>query len=192
MSAPIEIISGQLLLPGPYVLPLQLAMLALLLLVATAIDLRERRIPNWLVAGGIVGAISFHIISPQGEGASFAFSGLAVGTAALLPMYMLRAMGAGDVKLMGMIGAFLGVGGVFGVVLASLAAGGLLALAMAAGKRMLPQLLANLRGMLIMYHSGHVIGTKARPVRPAASVGNMPYAVAITAGTLAQLTFLHF
>jgi prepilin peptidase CpaA len=170
---------------------LQLVALAVLLLVATVVDVRERRIPNWLVATGLVVAISFHALAPHGEGIFFALSGLAVGLATLLPMYVLRVMGAGDVKLMGMIGAFLGMSEVLGVVLASMVAGGVFALAMAVGKRMLPQLFANLRGMLFMYHIGQVTGEKAIPMSPAASVGNMPYAAAITVGTLVQLTLLH-
>jgi prepilin peptidase CpaA len=188
----IETSSGDFHLPGEYVLPLQFGVLVLLLIIATVVDVRERRIPNWLVASGMLSALAFHGISPQGEGIAFALSGLALGLAALLPLYMLRVMGAGDVKLMGMTGAFLGVGGVLGTMLASLAAGGILALAMAAGKRMLPQLLANLRGILMQYHISHITRDISGIVRPAASVGSMPYAVAITAGTLAQLTFLHY
>lgn len=192
MASLIDISAGQLLLPGAYVLPLQLGMLALLLVVATVVDVRERRIPNWLVASGMVAGLAFHMISPQGNGVVFALSGLAVGIAALLPMYVLRMMGAGDVKLMGMIGAFLGTTGVIGAVLASMAAGGILALTIAVGKRMLPELLANLHGMLIQYHVRHITRTTGQSLRPAASVGNMPYAVAITAGTLAQLTLLRY
>lgn len=188
----LDLAAGQLLLPGAYVLPLQLALLVLLLLVATTVDVRERRIPNWLVASGMVAALAFHGIAPQGQGLLFALSGLSVGIATLLPMYALRVMGAGDVKLMGMIGAFLGVYGVIGAVLASMAAGGLLALAMAAGKRMLPQMIANLGDMMRQVHIKKMIGPAAAPMSPVASVGKMPYAVAITAGTLAQLTLLQY
>lgn len=184
--------SGQLSLTEQYAIPLQLALLVLLLLVAVVIDVRERRIPNWLVATGTVGAIAFHALSPHGHGTVFALSGLAVGIATLLPMYALGVMGAGDVKLMGMIGAFLGMTGVLGAVLASMAAGGIFALVLATGKRMLPQMLANLREMLKERHICHVTGAPVTSIPPPASVGNMPYAVAITAGTLVQLCFLKY
>lgn len=186
----IEISTGQLRLPGAYVLPLQLAVMVLLLLAATVVDVRERRIPNRLVACGVAGALAFHTLAPQGAGAIFALSGLAVGIATLLPMYVMRVMGAGDVKLMGMIGAFLGMDGVLGAVLASMVAGGMFALALAAGKRMLPELLGNLRGMLIQQHINRVTHTRSAALPAGTSVGNMPYAVAITAGTLAQLVFM--
>ncbi|QOL51771.1 A24 family peptidase [Massilia litorea] len=191
MPALIEITTGQLRLSGLYIVPIQIGVLVLLLLIATAVDIRERRIPNWLVATGMTGALAFHSISLQGEGAVFALSGLAVGMATLLPMYALGVMGAGDVKLMGMIGAFLGMDGVFGAVLASMAAGGLLALGFAACKRMLPQMFINLLDILRHFHIKHMTRSITAPMAPVASIGKMPYAVAITAGTLAQLTFLH-
>lgn len=178
-------------MPGAYVVPLQLAMLVVLLLAATAVDVRERRIPNRLVASGMLGAIAFHALSPHGEGSLFALSGLAVGMATLLPMYALGVMGAGDVKLMGMTGAFLGMYGVLGAVLASMVAGGIFAVAIAAGKRMLPQLLANLRDLAAYHQIRHMTRAMPEAMPAAPSVGKMPYAVAITAGTLAQLTFLH-
>lgn len=178
---------------GAFNLPPQALLLVLLLFAATVVDLRERRIPNCLVATGIAAAFAFHILAPQqGEGIVFALSGLAVGMATLLPMYLLRLMGAGDVKLMGMIGAFLGMSGAVGAVLASMAAGAALALATAAGKRMLPQLFANLRGIVVQCHISQMTHDLSGIVRPAASVGNMPYAVAITAGTLVQLFFLRY
>jgi prepilin peptidase CpaA len=164
----------------------------LLLLLATAVDLRERRIPNKLVASGIIVALAFHIFASQGQGILFALSGLSVGMAMLMPMYALRVMGAGDVKLMGMIGAFLGAESVLGAALASMAAGGFLGIAMAAGKRMLPQMLANVGDIVRQFHIKQMIGPGVSPMAPVASVGKMPYAVAITAGTLIQLTVLRY
>lgn len=187
-----DMTSGQLHLPGNHMLPLQLALLILLLFVATLVDVRERRIPNWLVATGMAGGLAFHIFSPQGAGAAFALPGIAVGMVTLLPMYAMRVMGAGDVKLMGMIGAFLGMYGVLGAVLASMVAGGVLAIAFAVSKRMVPQMLANLRDIVTHHHIQQMTGDIRGSLPPAPSIGKMPYAVAITAGTLAQLTILRY
>jgi hypothetical protein len=60
-----------------------------------------------------------------------AIQGLFVGLVALLPMYLLRAMGAGDVKLMGLVGVFLGPLHVLGATLSILLVGGVLALVFA-------------------------------------------------------------
>jgi prepilin peptidase CpaA len=68
------------------------------LAVAAMSDIRTRRIPNvvvgpLLVAGiGVGGALG----GPNGVASSFAAA--AVGLAIWLPLYLLRAMGAGDVK----------------------------------------------------------------------------------------------
>jgi prepilin peptidase CpaA len=190
MAPLLQIAAGELQLFGILSLQLHLAVLVFLLVIAVAVDIREHRIPNWLVAAGMIVATLFHAGAPQGMGTWFALSGLGVGIVTLFPLFALGLMGAGDVKLMGMIGAFLGVSGVLGALLASLAAGGVLALGMAANKRMLPQLLANLRLILVQRHIRQAGGsvTSALPTPP--SVGKMPYAVAICAGTLVQLFVL--
>lgn len=191
MQSSLHISAGDLVLFGTYAFPLQFMVLLALVGAATVVDVRERRIPNRLVAAGMLAGLLFHTLAPQGAGLVYALSGLAVGTALLFPLYGLGLMGAGDAKLMGMIGSFLGVTGVCGVIVASMAAGGVLALCMAACKRMLPQLLANLHLMLInrdMRKAGGAAG--AMGALP--SIGKMPYAVAILAGTLIQLFVLRY
>ncbi|HEU4352940.1 MAG TPA: prepilin peptidase, partial [Burkholderiales bacterium] len=74
-----------------------------LLVVAAVIDVRSGRVPNWLVFGGALYALIYNTISPlyaRDIGVLFSLGGLAVGLAALLPAYLFRVMGAGDVKLM--------------------------------------------------------------------------------------------
>jgi prepilin peptidase CpaA len=87
------------------------ATLATLLLAAVAFDLRSLRIPNAIVFPGMALALLLHALLPDGIGASSALAGLGIGLAGLLPLYALGAMGAGDVKLMAMAGAFLGPSG---------------------------------------------------------------------------------
>ena len=82
-----------------------------LLLIAAVSDYRTRRIPNELVlagaAAGLLGNTLFSTLPL--DGFVTALQGLATGLAAFLPLYLLRLMGAGDVKLMAMVGAFLGL-----------------------------------------------------------------------------------
>lgn len=173
---------------GRYSFKIYLVILVILVAMATFSDIRTRRIPNWLVAAGTVIAVVYHALSPFGEGAIFTLAGLAVGMAILIPLYVLRTMGAGDVKLMGMVGAFVGTAAVINVVLATMVAGGLLALAVTACKRMLPQLIANLRDMMIQRHiRGMGFGTA---ITAPNSVGKMPYALAIATGTFFQIFIL--
>ena len=150
--------------------------LMVLLLIAAVIDVRTGRIPNWLVFGGALYAIaynSFFPVYPKDVGFLFAVYGLGLGLAAFLPLYALRAMGAGDVKLMAMVGAFLGTWLTIGAVLGTLLAGGALAL-------------------FLVLRSGHLVrmlapGVGGLAVHDGASAGKMPYGVAIASGTLGYL-----
>lgn len=172
--------------------------LVLLLLVAAFSDIRTGRIPNWLVFGGALYAVvynAFFPLFPRDIGIVFALGGLAVGLAAFLPLYIFRAMGAGDVKLMAMVGAFLGASATLGSVLATLIAGGVLALALTLVTGRIAQMLRNVtmvfRGAMLTFATG--VGGLAGPDGP--SAGKMPYGVAIAAGTigyliLAQLGFI--
>jgi len=171
-----------------------LCVLCLFLAGAVHSDVRQRRIPNWLTLAGICAGIGFNTLLPEGFGFAsvlpgaiglrHALAGLGVGLGVMLPLYLLRAMGAGDVKLMAMVGAFLGPRATLGVVLMTFIAGGILILAVVLRRKSLGQLFSNLRAMLLsgflklMLHEPPVL-------EPApASAGRMPYGLAIAAGTV--------
>lgn len=180
---------------------LALAPLILLLLMVTQQDIRGYRIPNKLVLTGIVIGVAlngllpsgwgFNSVIPGGLGWLDALKGFGVGLVVLLPMYWLRAMGAGDVKLMAMVGAFLGPGDVLGVVLATFIAGGIVALLMVVWSGKLTSFLQNIKfmllGGLVKMSVGRLPVVDEAPV----SVGKLPYAVAITLGTLGYLVWQH-
>jgi prepilin peptidase CpaA len=99
-------------------------LLLLLLGAAAWIDCREMRVPNWLTAGGMAAGVALNTFGAQAVGVMPALGGLASGLLLLLPLYALRVLGAGDVKLLAMTGAFLGVPAFFPALLAiSIAAG---------------------------------------------------------------------
>ena len=178
---------------------LVLMVLTLLLLLATRADIRSRRIPNKLVLVGIVlglvfnGLLSsgngFNSEMPGGLGWLAAVKGLALGVAVLLPIYVLGAMGAGDVKLMGMVGAFLGPDDLIGAVVATFLAGGVIALIVALWSKQLMNMLQNIKlmlfGGLLKMNAGQLPTMNDLPV----SVAKLPYAVAITVGTLGYLAW---
>jgi len=110
-----------------------------------------------------------------------------VALVGMLPLYALRAMGAGDVKLMMMVGAFLGPMQTLGVVVLTFVSGGVLAIVMALWQRSFRQLATNLRFMLTT-SAVRAAGGQAPRFEPLAqTAGRMPYAVAIAAGTVLQL-----
>lgn len=107
--------------------PLLSVSLALLVLAAAGWDLAERRIPNRLLLAGLVWAVLLQALrGPVYLAAPLA--GLMTGFLVFLPLYMMRAMGAGDVKLMAVVGAFAGPVLTLYMALAAAMAGGLLAL----------------------------------------------------------------
>lgn len=93
---------------------------AFILLTATTagyFDLRWHRIPNWLVALTIVLSLTWHTAVDGLPGFWSSFAGLLLGTAALFPLFLLRGMGAGDVKFVGALGAAITYPYVFRVLL---------------------------------------------------------------------------
>lgn len=160
---------------------------ALLALLACAvwIDIRSRRIPNRLVVLGL--AVSFAIQAFSGfHGLQLWSLGLLAGFGLLLPLYLFRAMGAGDVKLMAMVGSFLGPVAALGVVMATLIAGGVLAVLVALSKGAMVQTLRNVQ--LVLSSTAPKVSDGRRGMQPpAASAGNLPYAIAIAVGTVVHL-----
>jgi prepilin peptidase CpaA len=161
-----------------------------LLVVAACIDIKRNRIPNWLVFGGAVYGLLYNTlfpVYPREVGILFALGGWGVGLAMLLPMYMLRVMGAGDVKLMAMAGAFLGASATFNAGIATFIAGGVLAIAvgLSAGTvvRMVRNVAMMFRGTMLTFATG--VG--GLTVHGGPSAGKMPYGVAIATGTIGYL-----
>jgi prepilin peptidase CpaA len=112
--------------------PLVKASLSLTLLVVIALavrqDLTERRISNVLTLAGLAAALALRALGEGMPGLVNALAGAGVGLACFLPLYLGKGMGAGDVKLMGAAGAFLGPAHAFVAALLSLGAGAALAL----------------------------------------------------------------
>ena len=161
------------------------ALAVALVLGAAATDLSHRRIPNSLLLLALCFAAFLH--APPGDGAwPDMLSGGATGLALFLPMYVLGGMAAGDVKLMATVGAVLGPAAAFKIALASFCAGGLLAVLMLAASGRWQE---GWRGTLNL---GRWLQQQPRPghhpagPRPA-SIGSLPYAVAVALGTVAVL-----
>jgi prepilin peptidase CpaA len=89
---------------------------AVLLVGATACvtDLRSRRIPNVLTFGASAAAVLFLGVSAGWAGVLWSLEGWAVGCLFFLPWFLLGGMGAGDVKLLAALGAWVGPGSAYG------------------------------------------------------------------------------
>lgn len=166
------------------------------LLVAAAVhDVRTYRIPNWLTGGGLAFALVYTAVVPPTYNASWTWApaGMLLGFATLLPLYLLRAMGAGDVKLMAMTGAFLGLQGTVFALLFTFVAAGLAAFAYAAWHGVTRRMLGNTRQVLNDLAVASIGGTRpALLLQPGQSVGRLAYGVSIATGTIASVFAAQF
>ncbi len=177
-------------------------LLAAVLACAVATDVRSRRIPNKLVLLGLLSGLALQATVTPGAGLfSEPFgalgllqggAGMLVGLVLLLPMYALGAMGAGDVKLMAVIGTFLGPLEVLGAGLSSVLAGGVLALLVALFQGSLRKVTGNVKVMVLGSVLRGMSGGSARIDAPPAATGQLPYAVAIASGTVAYLLLTRY
>lgn len=165
-------------------------MLILLLIIAAISDVRSHRIPNWLVIFGMLFGVIYNTAFPHSpyDNILFPLAGLGLGLLLFLPLYLLRVMGAGDVKLVAMVGAFLGPGDTFYAMLASMIAGGALAIGYVLAKGVATRMLRNLSTLFQLGFLSVIAGTAPNlQIDASQSAGKLPYGVAIAAGTIAYL-----
>jgi prepilin peptidase CpaA len=140
-----------------------------ILAVATFSDLRERRIPNALSLGGAALGLLTNVANFGSTGAALALGGWVLCLACFLPLYMTGGTAAGDVKLMAMVGAFLGPMNGFFACAFALLAGASLATLYAAWRGIVAPRLRN-------SHAG-----------TAHALDKIPYATAIAIGAVAAV-----
>jgi prepilin peptidase CpaA len=168
--------------------PIPPCVIALTILTAST-DLTARRIPNKVIAIGLVAALAVQIwLRGPLAGSEAWLTGALTGFAALLPFYLLRGMAAGDVKLLLTIGAWVGPALTVRIALATFVIGGIWSLWVTVRHGRMRQLLMNL--WCIANHTGRPAQERAAGsigYQQNESVGSLPYGVAIAAGTLGVL-----
>jgi prepilin peptidase CpaA len=152
-------------------------------------DVKSFRIPNAITLPGVLLGIALNTFLPFGLGFTSAVAGFALGLFGLLPLYFLRIWGAGDVKLMAVVGAFLGPLAMVGSLLASMALGGIVALLVAWQRRTGKLLFRNLREMVYAMLFNLQCGSVAAAEVPRQAAGKIAYAVPILLGTGGYLAY---
>jgi prepilin peptidase CpaA len=150
---------------------------------AALLDWRSRRIPNWLTVPGLLSGVVVHTLIGGWHGTLFALEGAGLALLILLPLVMLRALGAGDWKLMGAVGAFVGPVMFLFVLLGSIFASGIMAVVQVLR---MGRVTETLRNMLTLVRGFFSFGLKKNPE---ISLDNprllkLPFGVAVAAATL--------
>jgi prepilin peptidase CpaA len=154
-----------------------------LLVMATAVDIRSRRIPNWLalpfLAAGVVVNTASHGVTGLGQ----SMGGIALAVAVTGVLCWLRGMGMGDLKLCAAVGGWIGPGQLGIALVATGIAGGVLALIWAACHGSLGE---SLEGSSDLVSAFWTKGVHPHPslVLDNPSARTMPYAPAIAIGTI--------
>lgn len=164
------------------------------LVCAATIDVRSRRIPNWLTLSSTVFALLYSAFVPfwGDNGLLWSLGGCLLALLILFPLWMLRVLGAGDVKLMASAGALLGLDAILPAMAGSLIAGGILALGFALRHGKLGLMFSNVGR--VFYQGGVALATRTPIVTAQGwqSVGKLPFGVAIASGTITTVLVRHF
>lgn len=138
---------------------------------AALIDLWSRRIPNWVTFGTLLGGVAINVWLHGFGGAMLALAGAALGLALLSPFYYIRAIGAGDVKLLAAVGSLIGPQALVSVAVYGALVGGAISVVILLRRRLLAR----------------TLGDMLRGAVPRRSGVMAPYGVAIASGVYLSL-----
>ncbi len=161
-----------------------LVLIALMMAITAAVwDVRQHRIPNWITLPGIVVGMVLRSVLLGWKGLGSAVTGCLLAGGILFLFYVVRAMGAGDVKLMAAIGSLVGPSQVIDIVLATAIFGGAIGVVYALYHGRMWSTIKNV-GSILKFHA--LAGVQPHPNfnldNP--EVLRVPYGLAIAMGTL--------
>jgi len=158
--------------------PLVVTAIAAVTIAAAVVDLRTRRVPNWLTFGTAALGITMAMTHLDGVGVAGAFEGLLVGLLLMLPGHVIGRTGAGDVKLLAALGTLLGPRSIAMAFLYTAIAGGGIAVLVAMRRRRLRE---TLEGTATLVCTG---GANAGDLEKPSTDNRFAYAPAIAVGAV--------
>lgn len=126
-------------------------MLGMYIVVACVTDIRKSLIPNYLTVSACLAGLFLHAVLNGGTGVLQSLIGLLIGFGLTLPLYLARAVGAGDVKLFAGIGALSGSSFVINSLIYSLLCAGVIGVIILIWRKELIRRIASLFTRLWMF-----------------------------------------
>jgi len=151
-----------------------------------ASDVKSNKVPNIMTIPFAIFAVAFHSFNNGSDGLIFSIVGMVTGMGLLMIPYMMSGMGAGDVKLMGAVGSFLGARATLEAFILIALAGGVYSLALILIRR---DIFKGFFTEKLMVLSSMVLLRQYVPIQ-AESSGQKPrlkYGLAIAFGTITYL-----
>jgi prepilin peptidase CpaA len=167
---------------GVVLKPVVLGLAVALALIAGWTDWRSRRIPNWLTVPGLVIGVSVNVIANGLPGLKASLLGAGLGLLVLLPFVFLRSLGAGDWKLAGALGAFVGWQVLLDLLMGSVFVAGIMALGLVIYKGRFKETLRNIGRLFLSMLTLRMPGTEVSLDNPQSL--KVPYGVALALTTL--------
>lgn len=165
-------------------------LVSVVLILAAVIDGFELRVPNWLTFPFIFGGWMYSGWAYGWEGLGWSLLGTLVGLGLLLPAYAIGGMGAGDVKLLAGVGAWVYAFHTLYAFAVSAIVGAVLAVGMVllrrAWKHHAAQFLVILQEILVI-RDPEQLATIAAQRKP--SMLLLPYGIPIAIGTIAYFAW---
>jgi len=168
--------------------PIVQALVAILVIMAGIWDWRTRRIPNWLTLSSVILGIGLNAFLYQTAGVWLSLKGLGLALLIYFPLFLLRGMGAGDVKLMAALGAIVGWQNWLGILIVTSILGGIAALVVVILKGRFWKTLENIWfiGLSIRKREAPYASNPQLDVRSDQAM-RLPHGVVIAFGTVAFL-----
>jgi prepilin peptidase CpaA len=174
-----------------HVTPAVVWLVSAILVEAAVIDGMKLRVPNWLTFHFVIGGLAFAAWSGGSSALLWSLGGAALGLVLLLPLYSIGGMGAGDVKLLAGVGAWMGPALTLGAFVTAGLTGGLMALAMVAWSGRYARHYAmfhTIKQEILTVRDPVLLSEKAAARKPTMML--LPYGIPITVGSIAYFGYM--
>lgn len=175
--------------------PLKAAILLPLILVVTVCaitDISTHRIPNIVLLPALALALLINSLLAGLPGLVQSVLGLVLGLAVLFPLYFVGGTSAGDVKLLGVVGAYLGANAAITAGLATFVLGGVFGVLFISWRAIEPILMTHFEQFVRNFRATAPSLITTATTHDKSKAAAFPYAPAIACGTYFTLWHLGY